>query len=289
MKLILPLVLLVSISSAQESSPMPPPMPKRAIAKPETPPPGRQIDLYGDGKYTLYIPPDWKPSDKLSLTIHFHGAAWFAIDEHLRRGLREPLVAIYVGEGSSVYRNAFLDPDSWPKLLSHVMAEIGGSTIERVDVTSFSAGYGAVRELLKQEDPPKLIRRIVLADSMYASFTSETDKTPLKEQIDPYVEFAKAAMRGEKGFVVTCSQVPTDTYANSAACAQALVRSLGGALVPWWAPGVADRSAFPDYPIRSTFSKGQFHVWTYEGIDAEAHMTHPRHIADVWKAVWGKE
>jgi hypothetical protein len=266
--------------------PVPPPMPRRAIAKPTTPPPGRHIDLYGDGKYTLFIPAGWKSTEKLKLTIHFHGAAWFAIDEHLRRGLSEPLVAVYVGEGSSVYQRAFANPDSWPKLLSHVMAETGGDSIERVDVTSFSAGYGAVRELLKQPDPPKLIRRIVLADSMYASFTSTTDKTPLKEQIDPYVEFARAAMRGEKGFVVTCSQVPTESYANSASCAQALVRAVGGSLVPW-APG-APKTGYPDYQIRSTFSKGQFFVWAYEGVDAQAHMTHPRHIADVWREVWGK-
>lgn len=265
----------------------PPPMPKREIAQPAAPPPGRQIDLYGDGKYTLFIPAAWKPTEKLDLTIHFHGAAWFAIDEHLRRGLSEPLISVNVGEGSTVYRQAFQDPDAWPKLLSHVMAETGGKGIGRVDVTSFSAGYGAVRELLKQPDPSKLIRRIVLADSMYASFTSSTDKTPLKEHIDPYVEFAKAAMRGEKAFVVTCSQVPTETYANSAACAQALVRGLNASLVPYWAPGKR-KSGYPDYQIRSTFEKGQFFVWNYEGVDAQAHMTHPRHIADVWRAVWGK-
>src|SRR5688572_6844651 len=93
--------------------PVPPPMPRRAIAKPTTPPPGRHIDLYGDGKYTLFIPASWKSTEKLKLTIHFHGAAWFAIDEHLRRGLSEPLVAVYVGEGSSVYQRAFANPDSW--------------------------------------------------------------------------------------------------------------------------------------------------------------------------------
>lgn len=283
------LALTFAVSLIQDSFTVaPPPMPKREIAKPATPPPGRQVDLYGDGKYTLYIPSSWKPADKVNLTIHFHGAAWFAIDEHLRRGLAEPLIAVNVGEGSSVYRDAFLDADAWPKLLSHAMAETGGTTIERVDITSFSAGYGAVRELLKQPDPSKLIRRIVLADSMYASFTSPTDKTPLKEQIDPYIEFAKAAMRGEKAFVVTCSQVPTETYANSAACAQALVRGVNSSLVPYWAPG-AIKKGYPDYQIRSTFEKGQFFVWTYEGVDAQAHMTHPRHIADVWRAVWGKK
>ena len=273
-----------------QSPAVPPPMPKRAIEKPATPPPGRQIDLYGDGKYTVYIPEGWKPGSKLSLTLHFHGAAWFAIDEHLRRGLAEPLVAVYAGEGSTVYRNAFLVEDDWHRLLSDVIGELGApedATVERIDVTSFSAGYGAVRELLKQADPPKLIRRIVLADSMYAGFTSESDHTPLKEQIDPYVEFAKAAQRGEKAFVVTYSQVPTETYANSAACAEALVKAVGGNLEPV-RPGSIPATLDPLFPLLQRYDSGGLHIWGYGGKDAQAHMTHPRHIADIWKAVFPK-
>lgn len=269
--------------------PEPPPMPKRAIAKSEEPLPGKTLDLYGDGKYTLFIPDAWKPDSKVPLTIHFHGASWFAIDEHLRRGLCEPILAVYIGEGSSVYRNAFWDPDAWPKLLSHILSEMPeGSNISRVDVTSFSAGYGAVRELLKQDAPPKLIRRIVLADSMYASFTSESNSAPLKEQIDPYVGFAKMAIKREKGFVVTFSEVPTETYANSAACANALVRSIGKSLIP--VPhGSLPATRDPEFPLKFRFDEGAFHVWGYGGSDAQAHMTHPRHIAEVWLAAFGRD
>ena len=270
--------------------PNPPPLPQRSISKPAVPPPGREIDLYGDGKYTLYIPSNWQPTERIAMTVHFHGASWFAVDEHRRRGLSEPLLAVYIGEGSSVYRNAFLNRDAWPRLLSHALSELGASNtaiLDRVDVTSFSAGYGAVRELLKQPDPPKLIRRIVLADSMYASFTSESDKRPLPDQITPYVDFAKAAMNGEKGFVVTCSQVPTETYANSAACLNALVTELGGKLTPV-AKGSLPATLDSKYPLLSRFDAGGFHAWSYGGVDAQAHMTHPRHIADIWIAVWGR-
>ncbi len=279
-------ILFAAFQNSEE--PIPPPMPKREISKSQLLPPGRQIDLYGDGKFTLFIPESWQPSKALRLTIHFHGAAWFAIDEHLRRGLREPLVAIYAGEGSTVYRNAFQNPDAWPRLLADVLAETHAETIDRVDVTSFSAGYGAVRELLKQESPQKQIRRMILADSMYASFTSPADKTPQKDQIDPYLAFSKAAMKGEKGFVVTFSQVPTDTYANSASCASALVNAIGGNLrlvLKGDVPATLD----PLFPLLSRFDQGGFHVWGYGGTDAQAHMTHPRHIADIWRAAWGAD
>lgn len=267
----------------------PPSMAKREIKKPDILPPGTQTDLYGDGKYTLYIPPNWKPSRELSLTIHFHGASWFAIQEHLRRGLNEPLLAVYAGEGSSVYQRAFQDPDSWSTVLSHVMSELktpADTKIGRIDVTSFSAGYGAVRELLKQELPQKHIRRIILADSMYASFTSPEDKTPLKSQIEPYLSFARAAIKGEKSFVITYSQVPTDTYANSAACGRELVKQLGLKFSPPPFSKQATERLYPDYLLLETLDKGGLHIWGYAGTDAQAHMTHPRHIADIWRAVW---
>jgi len=284
--------LLFSMEISQDQYPdfvIPPSMVKRTIAKPATPPPGRQVDLYGDGKYTLYIPPNWSATSQVTLTIHFHGAAWFAIDEHRNRGLKEPLLAIYAGEGSTVYRKAFEDPDSWPRILSHVLAELNAppdAAVQRVDMTSFSAGYGAVRELLRQEEPPKIIRRILLADSMYASFTSDTDHTPLESQITPYVEFAKSAMLGNKGFVITCSLVPTEGYADTASCAKALVEAVGGSFRrPPFSPDMLNQ-LYPDYPLLTVFDKGEFHVWRYRGSDAMAHMTHPRHIADIWKAVW---
>jgi len=282
------LALLVSWAQAL---PVPPAMTKRDISPPAVAPTGKQIQLYGDEKYVLFIPSAWKPSAHIGITVHFHGATWFAIDEHLRRGLKEPLVAIYAGEGSTVYKKAFEDPAAWPKLLSTVLDDLkkeGASqdaAIDRADVTSFSAGYGAVRELLKQPEPPKLIRRILLADSMYGSYTSDTDHTPLHDHIDPYVEFAKAAIRGEKEFVVTFSQVPTEGYANSAACVAALVKAVGGSLLEV-APGSVPSTTDPLFPFLSRFDRGNFHAWGYGGIDAQAHMTHPRHIADVWRAVW---
>jgi hypothetical protein len=282
-------IALTTSMALQASLPDPPAMPKRSISKSEKPLPGKTIDLYGDGKYALFIPDKWEATTDVPLTLHFHGASWFAIEEHLRRGLKEPLLAVYLGEGSSVYANAFVDPDSWPKLLSHVAGQLAeGSTVRRVDVTSFSAGYGAVRELLKQTAPPTIIRRIVLADSMYASFTSDADKSPLQSQIDPYVGFAKQAMRGEKGFAVTFSEVPTGTYANSAACARSLVQAVGGSLNGVSA-GSLPATRDPDFPLKLRFDKGSFHVWGYGGTDAQAHMTHPRHIADIWRAAFGSD
>jgi len=160
--------------------------------------------------------------------------------------------------------------------------------ITGVDVSSFSAGYGAVRELVKSPAYFKIIRRIVLLDSMYAAFepaaVTELNRRPANDQIEVWAPFARAALKGEKTFVLTHSAVPTDKYANSAECAKALLELLQ---VPreLVQSGTLPASTDPEFPLQSRADRGNFHVWSYGGEDAQAHMTHARHMADVWRAL----
>jgi hypothetical protein len=273
--------------------PEPPPMPRRAIAEPATPPPGETVELEEfDRTFTLFVPAGWRApaSGGLELAVHFHGAPWFAIQEHLRRGLDAPLVVHSPGQGSTIYRVGFEDPARFPQLLRRVEQELkarGAPTSSRVaavDVTSFSAGYGAVRELVKQPAAFALLRRVILADSMYGSFAPGTTR-PATEHVDVWVPLARAAMAGDKTFVLTHSQVPTDQYASTAQCAAALLEAVG---VPrrTLSPGPSSPATTdPEFPLTYRADSGHFHVWGYGGADAAAHMTHPRHIADVWIAL----
>src|SRR5439155_9108488 len=82
----------------------------------------------------------------------------------------------------------------------------------KVSVTSFSAGYGAVREILKQPTYYSRIDAMTLADTIYASFTSSTDHTPLDSQMVDFRSYAQAAANGNKTLVLSHSQVLTYTY-----------------------------------------------------------------------------
>jgi hypothetical protein len=165
-----------------------------------------------------------------------------------------------------------------------------GARIDAVDVSSFSAGYGAVRELVKSPEAFKMIRRIALLDSMYGGLeprrAENTNRVVLAEHIDVWMPFAQAAMRGEKVFVFTHSQVPTRSYASSAECAAALAAKLE------LKAQSAGTSAFPsagdpDFPLLNFVDANGLHIWSYGGVDAQAHMTHARHLADVWQALDG--
>jgi hypothetical protein len=117
---------------------------------------------------------------------------------------------------------------------------------------------------------------------MYASYGA--DKKPDEEHIRPWLPFAEAAIEGKKIFVFTYSQVPTSGYASSSECARALCLKLGVPLrkLVYNAKQVA---AAGDYPLVERADQGHFHAWGYWGTDADAHASHPRHLADVWKAL----
>jgi len=276
---------MVGCRSAPKAARVSPPMSltRRAIAKPGTAPAGQQVEI--ENGYTLFVPKEWSASRHRScvLTIHFHTEPWFAIEEHLRRGLREPLLVVMLGQGSSVYRVPFEDRLWLGKLVEKVENQLQ-TRVKAVDVASFSAGYGAVREIVKTPEYRALIRRIVLCDSMYGSFATGSTTRPAMEHIEPWLEFARMAERGEKTFVLTHSQVPTTNYASSGQCAAALLEALGLRRSSIYNGDIWDR---PDRPflLLSMSEVGNFHVWEYEGADAQAHLMHVRHLADVWKAL----
>jgi gamma-D-glutamyl-L-lysine dipeptidyl-peptidase len=281
--------------------PVPPPMPKRAISPPATAPAGMQVELAdGDTRFTLFVPSGWVPpqSGEMSIIAHFHGAVWFAIDEHLRHGLSEPLVCFALGEGSTVYGRPFKDRERFGRVIRIVEDELSsrggedadavGLRITRIDISSFSAGYGAVREIVQVPEYVSLIRRIVLADSLYAGWDPATTQPgatsrPAAENLDPWTPFVQAAARGEKTFVLTHSQVPT-SYANTEACARALIEQVGAEIRPIQ-KGSLPATEDPDFPLLYRADLNGFHVWGYGGEDGPAHMTHPRHIADIWRAL----
>jgi len=261
----------------------PPPMPQRAIARDEVAPAGRKISLAdGDVKFTLFVPEAWKASNA-TLTVHFHTAEWFVIQEHTRRGATHPLATFYLGEGSTVYKRPFEDAERFGRVIDLVERELSFKA-KVIEVSSFSAGYGAVREILKQPKYVERIRAIVLGDSMYAAFETNGVRQPLRQQIQVWVPFARAAMKGEKTFVFTYSAVPTETYASSSECARALLAALGvsqRSVELNSSPAASDK----DFPLLSRADAGNLHVWGYGGTNAQAHMTHPRHIAEVWRAI----
>ena len=281
----------MSVSGQEKTLPEPPPMPKRPIAaRAEIAGPIQEFED-GDRKFSLYIPAAAKPNSEISLTVHFHSAQWHAVQEHIDRGLDGPVIAFYPGEGSSIYAKSFEDTERFGRWMGLVLGELRGrgwpdnSRISELNFTSFSAGYGAVRVLIQRPEVFQILRRVILADSMHGSLTPDVEgRVPLAEHVSVWKPLAEAAIAGTKTFVVTFSQVPTPTYASSSEMGSALVRLVGGSMCPV-EQGTLKATEDPEFPLLARFDKGNFHVWSYGGEDGQAHMTHARHLADLWKAL----
>ena len=247
-------------------------------------------------KYTLFVPNTWSApaNGDVTLTIHFHGAHWFIIQEHLARGLRGPLVNFDLGLASEAYRRAFENEQHFAAFLKDVEKELTKRAgrdvhVSNVEISSFSAGYAAVRELLKVPAYFEIISRITLLDSLYARFSSGGERgrkatDPAFEHIEPWLPFAQAAIKGQKTFLITCSQVPTPSYASSEQTTEALLRAVGVPVLPV-EPNSGPAASEPDCPLLRRSDFGRFHVWGYGGKDQRAHLVHARHLGDFWQAL----
>ncbi len=270
-------VLLVAAVMTQSKVPWAPPMPLRPISSNEEAWDGKASELdAGDYKMTLFLPNGWNEDWDGVLTIHFHTIAWHTIQEHERRGSKRPLVVFVNGQGSSKYREPMLDKGRfgrWIKLLEGELEE----PVTGLELTSFSAGYGAIREIVQQPEYFDLIRRVVLFDSMYAGFETEGEREPQRDQIDVWVPLAKAAKEGKKTFLFTVSDVPTETFASSSECALALLSRFNSK----WKDTFSTASLDELHPLLKRYDSGNLHVWLYGGQDGAAHLTHVRHMGSV--------
>lgn len=288
------LVLPVYGCSSRAPLPAPPTVTLRDIGTGIKNAKGEQIEL-GEG-IVVYLPPGLDPPAQkdVLLTMHFHGVTWYPIEEHVRRGATNPFLVFGGRQGSTAYKEPFLDRELFARLIADVeriLRERGAPDsvrVDRVEISSFSAGYGAVREIIKTPEYVDMIEAIVLADSFYASFAIEgggEDRRPLPEHIEPFAAFARQAVAGDKTMIVAFSQIVTPNYASTADTAKALVEEIGGAFEPVEPSPELPSSLAPDYPLIMRYDAGGLHVWGYQGDGPKVHMAIARQLADYWWAL----
>jgi hypothetical protein len=250
---------------------------------------GEQLALDERGvKFTLFLPQGWSTNcvTNAAITAHFHTVASSAIPSHVRRGSLDPLIVFALGSGSSAYRAPFEDTNRFGRILDLVekqLRERGAECrITNVDISSFSAGYGAVRELVKSPQYFAIIRRVVLLDSIYGSLQAQpagvTNRVADPAHADVWAPLARAAMKGDKTFVITLSDILPPNFASSLEVTSALLDHVGLKLEP-------TTFATNEFALISRVDAGNFHVWRYAGTNGPAHMAHVQHMADVWRAI----
>ncbi len=224
----------------------------------------------------LFVPEGYSvpPSGVVPLAIHFQGGVAIAEENFVRSGHGGVLIASTLAGLSSSFSRPYRDREAFVALLTraaeHLSTHECAVRFEPITVTFFSAGYGAVRELLKDPEHFARIDALVSADSIYANVVSEAVRAADAAQMVDFMRFAQAAARGEKTFVVAHGQTPTP-YASTAECADLLLAAVAGQRLP------SARRTQRGVPIAAEFHSGGFHLYSFaEGLggDDEAKRIH---------------
>lgn len=244
---------------------------------------GRRIDL---GEASLFVPDGYQPvRGQVDVVLHLHGAA-SVVERAIVQSKPRSVLILFNRKGlSSVYAGPFSDPGLFTRLLAKTLAALKGEGLVKdphlgqVVVSSFSAGFGGVREILGVPEHFARINGLILADSLYAGYLGD----PARRQIDPakmanFRRFAAEAAAGRKFMVVTHSaQVPAG-YASTTETADDLIRSVGGK------PAAAVEEWSQDWHLTRRTARGGFLVLGFAGTGPEDHMRHLRNIGLIFRA-----
>ena len=251
-------------------------------------------DPIGLGPYRPYIPLStgralipqqggYSEDHGYDVVVHFHG----------HRAARIPFVqvsrgTVFVGSdfgvGSHSYSKKFAVWRRFPHLLrslNHALKKASGfddAHIRHLTLSAWSAGYGAINEILKLHGDED-VDAVVLLDGLHASWHPQAPRqggvdTVMLRRIEPIVSFARKAQQGEKLFFFTHSYVRTNSYVSTKLTADRLLLDLElqrTSLSPSDDPEGRD----------SAVDVEGFHLWSYEGDREMAHCSHLRLLATI--------
>jgi hypothetical protein len=233
----------------------------------------------------LFIPDGYEPAGgDAHLVIHLHGSADVAEQNLARSGWNAVLVTVVLNGLSRVYADRFSEPAVFQTILGEVEQQLRelqvaqDPTISRLTVTSFSAGFGGVRELLKSDDIYRRIDALIMADSIHADFRGDRALREVNpEAMVDFLRFAQDAADGKKRMVISHSQIQPETYASTTETADYLLGELGAereSVDEEWAEGWRNTSRFGCRGLR---------IFGFTGETGPDHMKHLHHLWELMR------
>ena len=240
----------------------------------------------------LWIPDRTRTRDVVDLVVHFLGAAWLPHQAVSRLGGSTVAAVVNLGAGSGIYHRTFTDPAAFDSLLGAIAREASGVAtrqvrIGRVTLSGFSAGHGAIRVILREPRHFARVHAVLLLDGMHTSYVPEGQVLEKGGVLDTtnltaFAAFARAAMGGEKRFLVTHSEIFPGTFASTTETADWLLGSVGVRRKPvlrWGPRGMQQLSEA---------RAGHFTVLGYAGNTAPDHIDHLHSMPELLARVLGR-
>lgn len=188
---------------------------------------------------TLFVPAGVRARNGVPVLVFFHGGTWLPEAAGARN--RVAVIAVQAGAGSGTYARLFDDPKRFESLLEDAESK-AGARFGSVMLGGWSAGCGAVRQILKTPESYARVSAVLLIDGMHTDYV-DGKPGPLESKIDPdnlqvWVQLGRDAIAGRKRMIVTHSEIFPGTYASTTETADYLVGQLGVKLraVLKWGP-----------------------------------------------------
>lgn len=224
----------------------------------------------------LWIPDKARSGDAVGLVVHFHGAAWLPEQAVAALGGHTVCAVVNLGVGSGAYDRGFADPAAFDSLLAGVVRETSAAIghdvhLGRITLVGYSAGHGAVRAILREPRHFARVDAVLLLDGMHTSYVPDGTLLASGGTLDTtnlvaFANFGRAAVRGEKRFVVTHSEIFPGTFASTTETADWLLHALGLERTPvlrWGPRGMQQLS-----DVRA----GRFELLGFAGNSAPDHV-----------------
>ena len=235
-----------------------------------------RIDLSEEYHGKLYIPDKWKQEDTVDLVIHFHGdsrVAQYAIDEQSKPWI---LFHCHWGGGSSAYSRPIehLDTEAFlDTIMIAVQKVLPETQVSNIHLSGWSAGYGAIRSIISDEQAISRIDGILLMDGLHCSYVPEgtvmaQGGTIDSTRMEAFLNWAKLAAIGEKIFLFTHSAVFPGTYASTTETAEYLLQKLEAKRQPLLVEGPMGMQQ------TSIAVKGKLQIISFAGNSAPDHVDH---------------
>jgi len=229
---------------------------------------------------TLFIPKGTKK--KAPLFMHFHGSTMIPEIAAARVG-KVAVISMQLGTGSGAYGRPFSDPLLFGRIVAEAEAK-SHMTFSPIILTSWSAGYGAVRAILRVPENYARVDRVMLIDGMHASYVGDTPATGpglesllVPEDLSIFATFGRDAMAGKKRMIVTHSEIYPGTYASTTETTDWLVSTLGlklKAVLKWGPMGTQQLSEA---------KSGKFQLIGYAGNSAPDHVDQLQSLPEYFK------
>jgi len=228
-------------------------------------PPGRREKLVAG---TLFIPARLQGRRRLPLFVHFHGDEWLPEVAAARDG-HFAVISVQTGAGSSIYAKQFSGRTLFDQMLREA-SEKSGVTFESIALTAWSAGHGAIREILQVPEDYARVQSVLLIDGFHTGYAGG-QPGPLESDLEPdhleiFLKFARDAVAGRKKMIVTHSEIFPGTFASTTETTDWLVSQLGlkRRAVLRWGPMKTQQLS----EVRS----GKFWLLGYAGNSAPDHV-----------------